>query len=213
MSDRFLDRDTAKNPFIGDRPDLRTHAALVVLLTACVGALCLTAPWLVSVASGICLLSGLVYSVGPRLKRYPVIGTLMNVTHFAPLLWVGLASASALPGLWGLTAVFSCLILQSQLVHELEDRRDDADGGVVTTALWLGSRKVALVMVMLATLAAALTAVVAHHAAAAAAVAAVFGAAVPLAVLRGVSPGRVRMWHRWSAVVFGAVLCVWFKVA
>ncbi|MBK7859929.1 MAG: UbiA family prenyltransferase [Archangiaceae bacterium] len=214
ISDRFLDRAAEKNPLAAEpHRDVRAHAAVLGLLAACVAALCLNAPWPVAIAAGLCLLSGLLYSVGPRLKRYPLIGTAMNATHFGPLLWVGLAGAAVPRGQWALTAVFGCLILQSQLLHEQEDREEDEGGRVRTSVLAFGQRWAAAAGVALGLAAGALAAALLAQPVAAAALAAIFGSAIPAAVLRGASAARLRALHRRLALVVGAALFLWLKTS
>jgi len=87
------------------------------------------------------LAAGVLYSAGPRLKRWPGVGSLANVVIFAPLL--ALVGAPRTPGFWGMLVVFSALLLQNQLVHERADEAEDRRAGAYTTAQWLGRAGVA----------------------------------------------------------------------
>jgi 4-hydroxybenzoate polyprenyltransferase len=71
-----------------------------------------------------------VYSAPPRLKRIPVVGTVWNVVIALPGFFF---AGSALNG-WPVLALFAVLLLGSQLLHEAQDREDDAAGGVRTVA-------------------------------------------------------------------------------
>ncbi len=86
------------------------------------------------------LVTATLYSAPPRLKRWPVLGTLWNVLVGLPgLFFSGGASLSVSPvGL--LVSAFSVLLVGSQLIHEAEDRDDDVQGGVSTVATVLGRR-------------------------------------------------------------------------
>src|SRR5262249_36816558 len=113
LSDRHMDASVEKNPLIGgDRAP--SHRLALGALFATAAGLSLTGPWPVRAATAICLVSGVVYSVGPRLKRLPLLGTLANTTNFAPLLWVGIAGERAPDGMAPLTLAFTCLLLQNQ---------------------------------------------------------------------------------------------------
>lgn len=87
-------------------------------------------------AAAVSLATGALYSVGPRLKRLPGVGTLANAAIFAPLL--ALVGTPRTPGFWGMSLVFTALLLQNQLVHERADVGEDRRAGAFTTAQWLG---------------------------------------------------------------------------
>ncbi|PCC74377.1 UbiA family prenyltransferase [Nannocystis exedens] len=92
-------------------------------------------------AAAVSLATGALYSAGPRLKRLPGVGTLANVAIFAPLL--ALVGTPRTPGFWGMSLVFTALLLQNQLVHERADAGEDRRAGAYTTAQWLGRAGVA----------------------------------------------------------------------
>ncbi len=208
VSDRAMDRSVEKNALAGQlRPGVHVHAVLFALSATAVG-LSLSAPWPVTLATAICLASGVVYSVGPRLKQYPVVGTLLNVTNFAPLLWVGLSAEEIPAGLGPLTLAFVGLLLQNQLIHEAADRDEDARGRVVTTVRAFGERASAI-------FAAGLGLVVASAPdglVLSSLLGLVFVAGFPLALaLRGRDArlmNRVRRLHRLASVAAGAAAFV-----
>lgn len=214
IADRSMDRSVAKNPLaVGPAPGAHAHALLLLLAASAVG-LSFAAPPVVVVATLVCLLSGLVYSVGPRLKGLPVVGTLLNVTNFAPLLWVGVAAHPG-PSLPTFTIVFSLLLVQNQLLHEAADREDDARGGLATTVRSLGVPAASVASAGLG-LTLALSVAVSDGAAWAAwaawAAVVVFGGLFPWLLSRvGATPRaavRVRIAHRFASAAFGALLFV-----
>jgi len=88
VHDRATDRSTAKNPLAGEVELFPGTMALMWASAA--GALLAAMPGGVRPV-GCTLLSlfaGAVYSAGPRLKGWPVIGTVLNVGIFLPLMWV-----------------------------------------------------------------------------------------------------------------------------
>jgi 4-hydroxybenzoate polyprenyltransferase len=88
-----------------------------------------------------------VYSVGPRLKSVPFVGTLLNLPNFLPMLFVGMPQPTPSPRLIVLAVSFSALLLQNQLIHEAGDAAEDLRGGLQTTFLRAGVRwTAALVM-------------------------------------------------------------------
>src|SRR5262249_15234378 len=134
ISDRATDLDERKNPLL-HVTDCR--AALTVVLAAGGAALLLSLlfPPIVRAAAAISLASATVYSTGPRAKRVPVVGTLLNLGIFAPLLWLGRERP-----LWIEVVAFAVLLLQNQLLHERADAAEDAAAGVHSTASALGER-------------------------------------------------------------------------
>jgi len=218
VADREMDLDARKNPFIagGAAIDRRVRAALAALAAASL-LLALAAPWPAQVATVVCLLFAWTYSMGPRLKRIPLVGSLANVGNFGPLLFVGMHGA-ALPPRFGAVAVsFSAVLLQNQLIHEAGDAAEDRRGALRTTWLTLGPAWTAALTAALGLGAAAAAAWVAGPglaSAAALATGAVFGLAFPAALAwRGRQAevaARLRLAHRGAAVLFGAALyAVW----
>lgn len=139
LADRHMDGSARKNPLSAGQPS--RFVPWVTALMATLGIVAATSgPLPVLVATALALTSGVVYSVGPRLKRLPVVGTALNVVHFAPLLWVGLPAGGDAAGLGTVAACFSVLLLQNQLLHEASDSEDDRRGSVHTTFLLVGRR-------------------------------------------------------------------------
>jgi 4-hydroxybenzoate polyprenyltransferase len=199
------DVDARKNPLIvvGAPPRVRTLATALAIVAL---ALAAAGPPVVLVATLVPLVSGLVYSVGPRLKGVPVIGTLMNATNFVPLLWVGAARFDP-PLAKHLALAFAGLLLQSQIIHEAADAEGDARAGVRTTFVALESRGSAL----LAAIFGALPVLgLAAGAFARAFLAATYVLVFPLAfAVVGKDPARaarLRTWHRVSGLALGAAL-------
>lgn len=132
-ADRATDRSRRKNPLAG-APGSGWALAPALLC----GALALVAA---SMSGGLAaaagsVLAGVVYSVGPRIKRWPVVGSLANVAIFAPLLL--LVGGPRPDGFVGTCAVFTALLLQNQLLHERADVVEDRRAGARTTAQVLG---------------------------------------------------------------------------
>ncbi|MCX4243657.1 UbiA family prenyltransferase [Paraliomyxa miuraensis] len=144
ISDRDLDHSVSKNPFVRDHGPSRLHYALAVLMPCFASMLAASASSLVLVATLTSVVSGTMYSVGPRLKGHPIICTVLNVGCFAPLMLMGLAGEAVSPAQWALVATFSALLLQNQLLHEAADAKEDRDGGLQTTFGLLGPRGVVL---------------------------------------------------------------------
>ncbi|MDC0723312.1 UbiA family prenyltransferase [Nannocystis bainbridge] len=187
-----------KNPLVG----AQVGGAAVVPALAC-GLLALV----VAGQSGglgpaaVSLTTGALYSLGPRLKRLPGLGTLANVAIFAPLL--GLVGTPRSPGFWGMSLVFTALLLQNQLVHERADEAEDRRARVFTTAQWLGPAGVAAAGRWLALAGSAAAALLlGPWAALCGAAGLVFGAWL----IGQVDPAAARRRHRALALATGAVI-------
>jgi 4-hydroxybenzoate polyprenyltransferase len=206
IADRATDRP-GKNPLADGEP-LDAKAGVLCLAAAAAGLSALGPP-VVCVATALSLASGAAYSVGPRVKRWPVVGTLANAASFAPLLWVGAASDHFMAWMPTVTFAFVCLLLQNQLLHEAADRAEDRAATVRTTVLWLGDEPAGL----LASLPGAGLVAVAMHAigfAAAVLCALSFVCLFPLLLaFHGSDPRRMertRRLHRVCSLVTGAAL-------
>jgi 4-hydroxybenzoate polyprenyltransferase len=213
LADRALDRDAAKNPFA------KATAGTVDALGGVAWTFAITALVLASFGGGVSLAAtatsvtaGWLYSAGPRLKRLPVVGTLLNVACFAPLLFVGAGHALP-PATPLLTLAFTGLLLGNQLLHEAADAHDDAAGRVRTTFLALGPRGAAAFAAVagaLPALALALALPGTIRITLTAAAILVFVVVVPGALaLRGADAhhmARARLLHRVTSVVVGALL-------
>jgi 4-hydroxybenzoate polyprenyltransferase len=138
IGDREMDRDPEKNPLVGrPRGETRLEPVLAVLALAAL-ALAATGPTAARVATLVSIGSGWAYSLGPRGKGLPVVGTLMNVLNFAPLLCVGLAAGASTDRLFLIVPAFAGLLVQNQLIHEAADAQEDRGGALRTTFLVLG---------------------------------------------------------------------------
>lgn len=90
------------------------------------------------------IVAATLYSAPPRLKRFPVLGTLWNLLVGVPgFFYASRPSVGELP-LRPLVGLFTVLLLGSQLIHEAQDRDDDVAGEVRTVATE-GGRRTALV--------------------------------------------------------------------
>ena len=137
-ADAATDRDVHKNPWAGHRVPV---AAWAWSWGAAVGALALAlasgGPAVLAAAS-LSLGASWGYSLGPRWKSRPGAGALVNTWIFVPLL---AAAGGAISGrIVALAIVLAVLLLQNQLLHECEDRAEDAAAQDRTTARWLGER-------------------------------------------------------------------------
>jgi len=207
-ADREMDRSGRKNPLRpGELPGWVgvTKTGLVIAATV----LSLAGPALVTGATLTSLAAGWVYSAGPRLKKKPFVGTLLNAVAFGPLVLVG-ANSSVLPErTWSLVALFSLLLLQNQIVHEAADATEDRLGGVRTTFVALGRSGSGVLALLLGLLAAA---VVWQRIGRSGAlpIALAFGLGVPAMLLavgeRGAAMARGRLVHRFAALLVGALV-------
>lgn len=208
FADRHMDDPAKRVAHDADDP----RPVLTLLAIAALG-LSSMGPPAALCATAICLLSGWVYSVGPRLKAYPVVGTLLNATNFAPLLLVGLSRADFPRHLTPLTISFVALLLQNQLLHEAADAAEDARGEVVTTARAVGPRATAL---FAAAVGAALPATIANggHLIAAVVAAIAFVGVFPVVLARSghdlAAMRRARQAHRVASMVAGALVFLAF---
>ena len=152
-------------------------------------------------AAAVSVVAGAVYSAGPRIKRWPVIGSLANVAIFAPLLLLVGGARSA--GFWGMFVVFAALLLQNQLIHERADAAEDRRAGVRTSAQVLGDAGVAAAGRVLAGVGGA-TAVM--WLAWPAALAALGGLALGAWLMGKAEPAAARRRHRAVALATGAIV-------
>ena len=214
VGDRHMDVDPEKNPLARApaRDDRRFDLPLATLAVGALG-LAATGPVSVLIAAALCLLSGWAYSLGPRLKTKPVIGTVMNASHFAPLLFLGLEGAALPPRLTFIVPAFVALLLENQLLHEAADAVEDRRGAVHTTFLAVGHCGAALLAAASGAAVLWVTARVLGDRGALFPLAAhtiPHLALFPLLLARiGDDPAlmsRARLWHRWCAAASGAVL-------
>jgi 4-hydroxybenzoate polyprenyltransferase len=196
ISDRATDLDERKNPLLRG-VDCRAALAVVLAAGGAAVGMSLLFSSVVRAAVAISLASATVYSVGPRAKRLPVLGTLLNLGIFAPLLWLGRERPLAIE--W---VTFAVLLLQNQLLHERADAAEDAAAGVRSTAWALGERGTMIAIFVLAVVGIAgsvqLRSLVGVIGIAAA-------STVPL--LYGAARER-RVAHRWIAFAAGAAIFI-----
>jgi 4-hydroxybenzoate polyprenyltransferase len=202
ISDRATDIDPRKNPVAGAATSPSSAVAAVCL--AGLGALAVA--WLagVLVPAAVSLLAATIYSIGPRLKGHPLIGTLLNAAIFAPLL--AFAHPTRVPATFPVEAsLFVALLLQNQLRHEQADALEDARARVVTTARWLGGAWTRVVVALIAVVAAGAT-VALQPSTPVACAAALSLAGGTCAALVGDDWARLRRRHRVVAFVGGALV-------
>ncbi len=141
IADRRGDRPGAKNPLVG-----REHvpSAVWTAVTACGVAsiaLALASPATLRASPVlISLVASAIYSVGPRIKRVPVVGTLANLFIFTPLALLVRLDGHASPHLALLLATFVVLLTQNQLVHEAGDLAEDRGAGTTSSTVTFGTR-------------------------------------------------------------------------
>ncbi|MFN7170573.1 MAG: UbiA family prenyltransferase, partial [Candidatus Omnitrophota bacterium] len=92
-------------------------------------------------------LIALLYSLPPvRLKSHPFIGTFCNAFGFSMLFLIGinnLKNKLILPIYSGLL----CLLFVAQLIHELAHLSQDKSEKILTTALFLGEKKIKILII------------------------------------------------------------------
>jgi 4-hydroxybenzoate polyprenyltransferase len=160
--DRQMDCSLTKNPLIanGDVPPRGVIFFVASVLAAASLVLSLVGSGTGTAATVVCLVCGWAYSATPRLKRLPIIGTLLNVGIFAPLGLLGLRPGSVLSEAGQLLlALFSVALVQSQLLHEHEDIDEDEAGGVHSTRMLLGYEGTLVAVAVLSVLAASVVGV------------------------------------------------------
>lgn len=215
IADRALDRDPRKNPLIDAAVPVHRAPLLVLpMFSLCMAWL---SPWPAALATVWCLVLGYGYSTGPRLKRIPVLGTVLNAAGFTPILFLGMATP-AVPERFGWVALaFAALLFQNQLLHEAADRDDDYASGIHTTWLTLGARWSAVLASIAGLVASASAgALVAFPrwwgAVVGIAIGTWFAVVVPRQLASpGLSPAqaaRLRVAHRWYCLATGATLFV-----
>jgi len=207
ITDRGMDRDRAKNALAGLDA---VPAEAVVLVASCALAALGIATVLTLVAllgTAVSLVAATVYSARPRLKRVPVVGTLVNVLMFAPfplLATVGRPSSAML----FLTYCFYVLLTQNQILHEIADSDEDGPAGVRTTGVVVGAAGVRVIAIMLGPLAALLLWRMQATASMAllAATLGLCGGATIVALGDTQRAAELRVAHRWYSLAVGAVL-------
>jgi 4-hydroxybenzoate polyprenyltransferase len=212
VAERHSDRSTIKNPLV-EAPELgslATACALMVGLFA-LGLASVLGPWAL-LACGISLVCGGSYSFGITAKQVPLLGLLFNAGIFAPLT-VLLLRPDAIPPSWAHElAVFTVLLIQNQLVHELADYEEDRAAGARTTAHLLrrrGTIRAAVLVGFAVPLASIGLAPTAGQALLSSAIAAV---ATVIAFESRRDPGQARRVHRAVAFAGGALLWLFARL-
>ncbi len=205
LADRPTDLDERKNPLC-DRPQPTELSLLLSLLAVAALALGAVAGPLSLAALATSLTASTVYSVGPRLKDLPIIGTLLNAAIFAPLL---VAAPLPLPAQLGLvSSLFVALVLQNQLLHERVDHDEDVRAGTFTTARMLGPMATRVGLVLLGISGVGIAWMLARSSLEATTATAAL-LAVTLSVLFGQTPAAaLRRRHRRWALLAGALVFV-----
>jgi 4-hydroxybenzoate polyprenyltransferase len=207
ITDRGMDRDAAKNALAG-LVAVPLEASLLVAACALVAVSIAAALTPVAlVGTGMSLVAATLYSVQPRLKRLPVVGTLVNGLIFAPLPFLATAGPPS-PGMLFLACCFYVLITQNQILHEVGDSHEDAMAGVRTTGVVVGPTGVRVIALVLGPVA-ALFLWRMHAAAPVALLAAALGlcgGATIVGMGDAQRAGRLRVAHRWYSLVVGGVL-------
>lgn len=217
IHDRFADGDPQKNPLSGMDANLANLAAERTLwLVRAMAVLTLLWAGLVGVsavlAAVVSLVTSTIYSAGPQWKLQPLLGTLLNVGIFAPLLLLVPMAGPGTGQVLLLLAVFLPLLVQNQLIHECADAAEDATRGALTTARLLGlvwTRRLAVAVALPGGVAVTLLAP-ARLVVVVALLALTAGAMVTLAGPQ--NWGQRRALHRVVCVMAGALTygaCVW----
>jgi 4-hydroxybenzoate polyprenyltransferase len=149
IADRHMDESLSKNPLRHQDSGIHSLQYLVVGLGIVALLVSVTAHRIVWAATALALLSGSIYSTGPRLKAMPIVGTVLNVFCFAPLLFVGIPTPAWPAHMGILVAGFVLLLLQNQLIHEGADHHEDRQGGIRTTWVTLGYRYITWILSLL----------------------------------------------------------------
>jgi 4-hydroxybenzoate polyprenyltransferase len=141
VADRTTDTDIRKNSLIG----MSSVPPFVFGIIAATFLLSLLLAAQLGLFSLICmalsLISGILYSVFPRLKGIPVAGQIGNAGIFFPLLFLAFPGFADIPKHVALVSLaFLVMLYQNQMVHELADLEEDSRHGDRSTASLLGVR-------------------------------------------------------------------------
>ncbi len=207
IADRATDASAHKNVLAGVVAAPLRAAGLVASAGALAFAGALALGGLATAAASTVLAVATVYSLGPRWKATPGLGTLLNALLFAPLALLafdGFAAALGSRPLLVRLAAFVPMLLQNQLLHELADVDEDARAGTVTSARVLRAGGVRASCLALGAIGAALAFVCADGKVAVA-------SALALAAMTGVAVAPkdaawARAAHRRAGLVAGAVV-------
>jgi 4-hydroxybenzoate polyprenyltransferase len=207
IADRGMDRDETKNALAGLEAFPREAALLVAACAlVAVGIAAALSPLALS-GCAVSLVAGTLYSGRLRLKRLPVVGTLVNMLIFVPLPFLAAVGPPS-SGMLFLTYCFYVLVTQNQILHEVADRDEDVAAGVRTTGVIIGAAGVRVLAVVLGPVAAFVlwrlhaTAFVVSLGGALA----LCGGATMVALGDVERAGRLRVAHRWYSIAAGGGL-------
>ena len=144
IADRHSDFRVEKNPLRGQREISDFVRWMIGGMAVATLLIALAAAPISRIALIVSLVASTVYSVGPRAKSMPFLGALANALIFVPLLYVGVGPTPLFETLRAtllIAIVFTIMLLQNQLVHELADASEDARALDRTTATMLGERR------------------------------------------------------------------------
>ncbi|MFN7953579.1 MAG: UbiA family prenyltransferase [bacterium] len=139
IADRHDDVSASKNPLVRVT---RVPPAVAVAVAGCAVAavvLAAAAPRVHVLPAVLSVFWASLYSVGPRLKRLPLLSTITNCGIFAPLAFL-IGDWATAPHFGLLLATFVTLQTQAQLIHEVADRDEDLHAAVHSTAVTWGGR-------------------------------------------------------------------------
>jgi 4-hydroxybenzoate polyprenyltransferase len=207
ITDRAMDRDAAKNALAGLAAVPREAALLVAACALAAVGIAATLTPVALLGAGMSLVAATLYSAQPRLKRLPLVGTLVNVLIFAPLPLLAAVGPPS-PGMLFLTYCFYVLLTQNQILHELADSDEDVTAGVRTTGVVVGATGVRAIAVVLGPLAALLLWRMQATGSVALLTAALglCGGATMVALADVRRARQLRVAHRWYSLVVGGVL-------
>lgn len=206
IADRGMDRDGDKNSLAGLAGVPREAAVLVGACAAGAIGIAVALSPIALLGATVSLVAGTLYSTHLRLKRLPVVGTVVNVLIFAPLPLLGVAGTPSLH-MWFLTYCFCVLVAQNQILHELADAHEDATGGVRTTGVTVGAAGLPVIAVLLGPLAAVpIVRLAPDPLLLLAAAVALCTGALMVAVCDPQRARRLRVIHRWLSLAAGCVL-------
>jgi 4-hydroxybenzoate polyprenyltransferase len=208
IADRFGDSPGRKNPLAGYQrvPGLVWGA---VVLAGILGLLFSTQLGPESaIAASVSMGAGALYSFGLRFKAIPFVSFFTNALIFAPLMFVGAEGAFTRTTTWFFVTVFTVLLMQNELLHEMGDLDDDRKMGVVSTVEQIGYRAARGFVFLLGVIGAVMLVCLFHGgvvwwAAAGCVASGVLCTLVPVAAAK-----RGRVLHRWFALLLGGGLYV-----
>jgi len=138
QSDRIIDDNADKNALILTNNPSRRWVIACGLISVITTAAAFLSHTVIGSAVMISVLIGWIYSYIGRLKKYPFIGTLFNLFIFIPLLFFCYSGNYQPNRIYEIIAVFTAMMVQNQLIHEVMDQSEDRRGGIRTTYMVIG---------------------------------------------------------------------------